>query len=82
MTRMFGFLPGDGAGDCALADRVRMHISARLSALGMSFVFIRFGLLVFARGNWLLAQNRFQVVFHIDDDPAFRSPLVPAASAA
>src|SRR6476646_10670235 len=39
MTRMFGFLPDDGAGDCAFV--VKTHISARLSAANSSFVFIK-----------------------------------------
>ena len=46
MTRMFGFFPEDGVGDCALADTVRMHISARLNALRMIFIFIRLVCLV------------------------------------
>jgi len=40
MTRMFGFFPDDGIGDCAFADAVSRHINARASALTMSFVFM------------------------------------------
>ena len=40
MTRMFGFFPEEGAGDCALTDALKTHISARLNAAKMSFVFM------------------------------------------
>src|SRR5207302_619593 len=73
MTRMFGFFPVDCAGDCALVlpGLERTHISARLSTVRMSFVFMEF---VCCFLNWLFCsvwQNRFPIVFHADDGPAF-----------
>jgi hypothetical protein len=44
---MFGFLPDDGEGDCALVvpGALRMHATARISVYGVGFMFIGFGLL-------------------------------------
>jgi hypothetical protein len=45
MTRMFGFLAGDGAGDCALAipGAVKTQTTARINVCSISFIFIGFG---------------------------------------
>jgi hypothetical protein len=41
---MFGFLPEDGDGDCALAmpGAVKIHVTARMSMYRTSFIFITF----------------------------------------
>jgi hypothetical protein len=56
MTRMFGFFPKDGEGDCALAmpAAVKMQATARMSVCTISFVLIGFGFVGFCY-YWLVS---------------------------
>jgi hypothetical protein len=65
MMTMLGFFPDDGAGDCVLPDGIRTQISARLSAVRMSFVFMQFEfvcffseLVIFQRGKTVFRRRR------------------------